>query len=186
MAVWAFLLLPVPLLALALLCIAWRFRARLLLEAAGGSLEVRVYWLLPVARLRFRLHLLSPPYLTVDWLRRDDTLRTVYRAGEGDGGQNPWAAAAWTSLRWRCLRVKLEVGDAAAPAASALAFAALHSALTCLLRRYLTPSAEITGTADAGGALFRLNVAGMATVCPAQIIRKRWQMRRRGRHVTSH
>ena len=176
MPVWALFLCIIPAAAL-LLCAAWRFRVRLFLEPPGGVLEVRVCCLVPLARLRFRVHLFSEPYLTAVWLRRDGSLRTVYRAGERRPPPGPWAKAALRAAVWHGVRASVALGGAEAPAASALLL---------LLRRFLTEDARVSARPDAQGALFRLKVAGMVSIRPVQIIVNRLQMQRRGSHAASH
>ena len=74
MFVWV-LFLFAGLLALLLLLLgsACRFRATLQLEPAGGHLELQAGYLLLSQRFRFRVSLLSAPYLTVEWLRTQRT-----------------------------------------------------------------------------------------------------------------
>ncbi len=185
MPVWALFLCIIPAAAL-LLCAAWRFRVWLFLEPPGGVLEVRVRCLVPLARLRFRLHLFSEPYLTAVWLRRDGSLRTVYRVGERRPPPGPWAKAALRAAVWRGVRASVALGGAEAPAASALGCLVCREALLLLLRRFLTEDARVSARPDAQGALFRLKVAGMVSIRPVQIIVNRLQMQRRGSHAASH
>ncbi|HIU94608.1 MAG TPA: hypothetical protein IAD24_05545 [Candidatus Aphodomorpha intestinavium] len=159
---------------------------RLFLEPPGGVLEVRVRCLVPLARLRFRLHLFSAPYLTAVWLRRDGSLRTVYRAGEQRPPPGPWANAALRAAVWRGVHASVALGGAEAPAASALGCLVCREALLLLLRRFLTEDACVSARPDAQGALFRLKVAGMVSIRPVQIIVNRLQMQRRGSHAASH
>lgn len=156
-----------------------RIRAKLWLEIAGGHMELHVSHLLPIKRFRFRLHLLSEPFLTIDWLRNDGHVQTIYRAFEKKKSANPWAAAVWEASNWRRVRAYLEVGEDTEPALSVFAYGALYQFLLYLLRKHLTPKAQVAGSPNAYGALFRLNVEGMATLSPAQIIIKQYQKKRR-------
>ena len=187
MFVWV-LFLFAGLLALLLLLLgsACRFRATLQLEPAGGHLELQTGYLLLSQRFRFRVSLLSAPYLTVEWLRTDGSVRPVYRAFESQKKPSPWAEAAWAALHWERVEARLEVGDATAPALSTLTYGALYLLLQYALCRYLTPKTILCGAPCADGALFRLKVEGIAKLVPAQIILEKIRKKRRIRHVTSN
>lgn len=187
MVVWVLFLFAGLLAVLLLLSgSACRLRATLQLESAGGYLELQAGYLLLSRPFRFRISLLSAPYLTVEWLRSDGSVRPVFQAFAPQKKPSPWAEAAWAALRWKRVEARLEVGHTAAPALSALSYGALYLLLQFALCRYLTPAAGLTGAPSVEGTLFRLKVEGIATLVPAHIIVEKIRKKRRIRHVTSN
>ena len=148
-----------------------RIHAELWLELAGGCIALHVRYLVPIHTFRFRISLLSAPYLAIDLIKQNGVVSPVYRAFQKKEKSNPWAHAVWDAIKWKSARACLYAGMESAPALSALSWGAL---LRYLLSKHITPNVTIGGVPDADSVLFRLKVEGMATLAPAQIIRERF------------
>ncbi len=151
-----------------------RIHAELWLELAGGCIALHVRYLVPIHTFRFRISLLSAPYLAIDLIKQNGVVSPVYRAFQKKEKSNPWAHAVWDAIKWKSARACLYAGMESAPALSALSWGALAELLRYLLSKHITPNVTIGGVPDADSVLFRLKVEGMATLAPAQIIRERF------------
>ena len=119
------------LLLVSLLCACVRIEAGLRAGPRGGGGFVSVRWLLLFIRVPLRLNLLRRPYLTLELLRADGRVRAAIPLSGGKAAGFPPIPPPERA------EVRVELGIADAPAATALLAGACQAALRAALNALL-------------------------------------------------
>jgi len=165
----------------AILFVNCRIYAVLFLEPSGGSILLRLRFILPFPPFCFRIALLQPPFLAIDLLKRNGQISPVYRAFQKKEKANPWGAAIWNSARWKRVQAHLFVGLADSPASAVLLWGAAKQALDFLIKKHLTQNTSVGGRPTNERTTVRLKVEGIATVRIAQIILEQYRLKKENR-----